>query len=185
MYTSTHTITANANEFNQQVPASLIDVEALFHAHSRYLKHFVLRIVRNEEIAQELVQDTYIEAIKSAGSFKGQSQVKTWLIGIALNLSRSHNRKLYKYTPQQISDEALAIIPDQQQAPDDLLQNQQMLNATIQHLASMPKNMRSTAYLVLCEEMSYEHAASIMQVPIGTIRSRVSRARKMLEALAA
>src|SRR5688500_3942318 len=88
----------NQNHLDEDVKDSInnaIDIQSLASQYDKCLFHFVLRRVRNEDDARDIVQTTYMEAIKSSHNFRGESKPKTWIMGIALNLTRNQMHKAY------------------------------------------------------------------------------------------
>lgn len=163
---------------NQNALYQSKDVPALIKTHHHYLKNFVLRLTHNQELTEDILQETYIQAIKSIERFEGRSQIKTWLAGIALNMTR-HYKKNQRY---HVNDETVMnLIADCSDGPEENLAKSQSLEKISQVFQIMPENMAQTAYLVLCENISYQQAADTMNIPIGTVRSRISRARALLE----
>jgi RNA polymerase sigma factor (sigma-70 family) len=165
-----------------QDPKPTINVEQLAKDYGHILMRFVLRKVRNEDDAHDIVQSTYLEAIKSSHNFLGESKPQTWLIGIALNLTKNFIHKKIKRAENSLDDDDNYLqLPSNQLTPEQEAQKQQTLQEILTVFEKMPKNMRLTAYMVLCEDVSYQDAADEMEVPIGTVRSRISRAREFLK----
>jgi RNA polymerase sigma factor (sigma-70 family) len=155
------------------------DIASLVNQHHSYLKNFVLRLTKNRDITDDILQETYIQAIKSIDNFEGRSQIKTWLAGIAVNITRSYHKQIYR---QKFDDSAdISIIADSALTPEQNTEQNQSVEKILTAFQQMPENMAKTAYLVLCQNQSYEEAAQNMNVPIGTVRSRISRARAFLQ----
>lgn len=152
--------------------------------HHKRLLYFVLNKVRNEDDAQDIVQSTFVEAIKSIHNFRSESQPATWLAGIALNLIRNHFYQL-KNKPiiYDIDSEDNSILDNciDDKTPFHILAQKQLAQSVDDVFNDMPDNMRKTAELVLVHNVKYEAASKIGKIPIGTVRSRVSRARSLLK----
>jgi RNA polymerase sigma factor (sigma-70 family) len=165
-----------------------IDIHSLATKYDKRLFHFVLRRLRNEEDARDIVQSTYMEAIKSAANFRNESKPETWLMGIALNLTRNQLHKAYyRYevsgTGEDEEENWIETLAVNENNPQDIVENKETLDAVILKFKQMSSEMRETALMVLVENFSYEHTAQEMKIPIGTVRSRVARARQMLKTL--
>jgi RNA polymerase sigma-70 factor (ECF subfamily) len=174
------------NEQHQETKPQIIDIQSLAKNYDKRLFHFVLRRVKNEDDARDIVQTTYVEAIKCAHSFLGKSKPETWLMGIALNLTRNQMHKAYhryefSYTTEDGEENWIDNISNTSNHPEQELENKQSITNVIKAFQNMPKDMRNTALMVLVENLSYEFTAKEMRIPIGTVRSRVARARKMLK----
>ncbi len=166
-----------------------IDIQSLASQYDKCLFHFVLRRVRNEDDARDIVQTTYMEAIKSSHNFRGDSKPKTWLMGIALNLTRNQMHKAYHryefsyFNNDDEDNNWLDNMCVNDSHPENIVENQQTVQAMIKIFKNMSEEMRDTALMVLIENISYEDTAEEMNIPVGTVRSRVSRARQMLKTL--
>ena len=115
---------------------------------------------------EDLVQETYLRAMKSISSFRGEAQVRSWLFAIARNVCADHVRR--KVRDRNLIDRiALRGIESSTPAPE-------LRNELLDHLN---KERREAFALTQILDLSYEEAARILGCPVGTIRSRVSRAR--------
>jgi RNA polymerase sigma factor (sigma-70 family) len=174
-------------QFDLPAPSGLCipDIDQLFKEHHSHLVRFVQRYVRNVDDAKDVVQNTFLESVRCADRFTGASKPSTWLFGIALNLARNHVRRNYatmaKHADESLMDEMVDLGAD----PADLMQNQQLANKVEKMLSELPDRIRETFETVLEEEASYADAAKIMQIPIGTVRSRVSRVREQIRTILA
>lgn len=173
---------AGADVRNEETAAP--DTETLFrdlvHRHQRRLYGFVLKNIGNPSDAEELAQQAFVEAAASLRTFRGESELSSWLYGIAMNLvrnylSRSPHRR---YT---IEDEsALDTHEAPHSAPDAQLDMRRLVVRLKEELEALPPEMRDVLLLVALDDLSYEDAAVYLSIPIGTVRSRVSRARDAL-----
>ena len=161
-----------------------VDPEALFrqlvHDHQKKLYWFIAKNIGLGSDAEELTQQAFFEAAKAYESFRGASELSTWLYGIAMNLvrnylSRSPHRK-YAFEDEEVLEGISADSPD----PSEQLAQTQMVRALQQEVAALPAEMREVLLLVALDELSYEDAAVMLSIPVGTVRSRVSRARSTL-----
>jgi RNA polymerase sigma factor (sigma-70 family) len=148
--------------------------------HRDRLVRFVLRHIGHATEAEELAQQAFVEAARTFETFRGDSQLSTWLYGIAMNLVRNHlsrsPQRLYRFEDASALDDepAAAATPEQQCSLSQLVR---LLERELDGL--MPE-MREVLLLVALDELSYEDAATQLSVPVGTVRSRVSRARSHL-----
>jgi RNA polymerase sigma-70 factor (ECF subfamily) len=124
------------------------------------------------EAADDLTQDTYLRAFRALPDFEGRSTARTWLLGIARRVCADHIRAL---TRLRRLDARLAAQPQPTHVPD-----QASLVAAGDLLRSLSDDRRSAFVLTQVLGLSYEEAADVEQVPVGTIRSRVARARAQL-----
>lgn len=154
-----------------------VDVERLFQEHRQHLVRFVQRYTRSLEDAEDVVQNTFIEALRCADRFAGMSKPSTWLFGIALNLARNHVRRSSAGLYETVEDGYFEQIKDQRANPAELCESRQMSAKVDGLLRSFPPKIRETFDVVVNREIPYEEAAEYLDVPVGTVRSRVSRVR--------
>jgi len=162
--------------------APALDIDQLFRTHHRHLLRFVQRYMRNAEDAEDIVQQTFIEALRCADRFSGLSRPSTWLFGIALNLARHQVRRNCAQEHEALDDVALEQVIDTQGDPAMQLEWRQTAAMVDGMLAALPTGIRATFEAVLDGGSTYEEAACALQIPVGTVRSRVSRVRAAVRA---
>jgi RNA polymerase sigma factor (sigma-70 family) len=156
--------------------------EQLYALFFRPLSGYLLRMVRDSSLVEELVDDTFFEAWKHAARFRGDSKLSTWLFGIARNRALNALRAL-KPPHDELEDEQ--IFADSAQAPDRQASRRQTAQALAGALADLPADQREALELVLHQGLSYEEAAQVLRAPLNTVKTRVFHARRKLrEALA-
>jgi len=154
----------------------------LVEEHYARVWRFLMKWVGNRDDAEDLAQETFLAAWRGLSAFKGAAQFSTWLIGIALNLARNHSNRLpAKNREVELPDEEhlenlLAPAPD----PHDLLVQKSTMAVPDRAIARLPREMREAIVLVRLEELSLEEAAAVLNVPVGTVKSRLSRAKEKL-----
>lgn len=163
----------------------LIDMEALVKNEGKYLKMFLYKKVWNHDEVDDLYQTTLLEALKAKDSFRGESTPRTWLCGIAYRVFKGYLKKKYR-TPfdsididsfireENISEDNFYLVSE---GPEDIVERQQLINIVSKTFSNLPKDIKKTSYNVIIDENSYESASKIDRIPVGTVRSRVARAR--------
>lgn len=152
----------------------------LVQQHQQRLYRFVLKNIGNPSDAEEIAQQAFVEAATSFERFRGASELSTWLYGIAMNLVRNHLSRAPHRRYQFEDEEALANVEGHTPEPALQLEHSQTNQALLAELQSLPGDMREVLLMVALDEVSYEEAAVMLSIPIGTVRSRVSRARASL-----
>jgi RNA polymerase sigma-70 factor (ECF subfamily) len=151
------------------------------------LYHCVYRLVDNAEDAQDIVQDAFLNAYQSLDRFKGDSQFFTWLYRIAFNTSISLKRKrrvaLSLQTGRERGDASEPLDQSESSRPEYPLEKAEQERRIQQALNRLSVEHRTVLILKDMEGQKYETMAEILQVPIGTIRSRLHRARMELREL--
>ena len=135
----------------------------------------------NPEDADDIFQLTCLEAWRSKDRFNGQATLSTWMCGIAQNLIRNHFRRLYARPVHCEYDETLC---HERHCASDLggqFEINRRLELTLTAINRLPTEMRNTLYASLESGGSYRDTANVLEIPIGTVRSRISRAREQLK----
>lgn len=155
--------------------------------HRQAVFHIVLKIVRDSETANDLAQETFMKAFSSLASYRSEYRFSTWLYKIAANCSIDFLRKKRINAlslDQQIetSDGSVGIeVPDYSYHPErDLVRKQQKfsIDAAIE---SLPEKYREVIVYRHKDDKSYEEIADLLDIPIGTVKARIFRARELLK----
>jgi RNA polymerase sigma factor (sigma-70 family) len=158
-----------------------VDKEALFRniikEYGNSLYYFVLKRVGHVDDAAEIAQQTFVEAACSLTSYRGEAEFSTWIFGIAANLARNHVSRAPQRRHRFESELVLDSCESPELQPCENLSQRQGLELVSEAISRMPPEMAQALNLVAVEEMSYKEAAQELNVPVGTVRSRVSRAR--------
>ena len=131
-------------------------------------------LVQNEQDARDMVQDAYVRAFRFFSGVRGETS-KAWLLRIVRNVCYDHLRK----RPIHSSDAELEKIPDHS-SPETELQSKSEIAAVRLALSQLQEDFRAVLVLREMEELSYREISEITQVPIGTVMSRLARARQQL-----
>ncbi|SFU27779.1 RNA polymerase sigma factor [Pseudoduganella namucuonensis] len=174
---------ANLNTVETQAAAPVaINIDQLYRTHRQHLLRFVQRYVRSTEDAEDVVQKTFIEAMRCADRFSGLSKPSTWLFGIALNLARNQVRRNCADLYEEVEESFMEQIADSHADPAMLVELRQIAGKVDAMLDALPVKIRSTFEAVLEGDSTYEEAAEQLDIPVGTVRSRVSRVRAAVRA---
>jgi len=176
---SVATLTADAQACDVHVPVGLsqIDVVALYKQHRTHLLRFVARYLGNPHDAEDVVQNTFVEAMRCGPRFSGLSKPSTWLFGIALNLARNQVRRNGADRYEEVEEDFMEQLVDVYADPARQYEWRQLAAKVDKLIGDLPPKIRDTFEAVLEGELTYEEAARAMDIPIGTVRSRVSRVR--------
>lgn len=146
----------------------------------------LMLMVSSHEDARDLVQEAFVLAFRRLDSFRGDSAFYTWLFRIGVNAAISFRRKMsrQKATSIDAAREALGLEPPDRRhdgKPSHRLEVQEQQALVRQALSELSDDFRQALVLAEIEGLSYEEAADVMGCPIGTIRSRIHRARNELK----
>ena len=178
----TNEMPASADTATAEAAPAAIDIDKLYRTHKQHLLRFVQRYLRNNEDAEDVVQNTFIEAMRCADRFSGLSKPSTWLFGIALNLARNQVRRNCADMYEAVDEAFMDQIVDEHSDPAMLIELRQIAAKVEAMLNQMPDKIRTTFEAVLDGESTYEEAADNLSIPVGTVRSRVSRVRAAVRA---
>lgn len=156
------------------------DLARLVRDHGLRLRNFIRRRVGNAADVDDLVQDTCLEALRSLGRYQGHSRPETWLFGIAMNLVRGHYKRAHMQPVFEEEDAGLGAQEEMSEDPLDTLARYQEIERLHHLVEELPEASSMVLTLVFDERLTYEQAASRLQIPVGTVRSRIARARAML-----
>ncbi len=171
-----------AEALSPATPVPAIDIPELFRTHRTHLLRFIQRYLQNSADAEDVLQDTFIEAMRCADKFAGLSKPSTWLFGIALNMARSQVRRNCGSMLDLVDDTVLNQYADHGADPARLIEVRQIAHKVDKYLDTLTPRLRTTFEAVLEGDITYEAAAEQLQIPIGTVRSRVSRVRASVKA---
>jgi len=146
---------------------------SLFDRYHRDVYRFLAAAVAAFDL-DDLVQDTFLAAFKSARRFQRRSSVKTWLFGIGLNLARNHARRAKTRTAGPLDAAALRVARD---AP---VEAREQLARVADAISNLPAELRAAYVACVIEELSGDEAAELLGVAKGTLWRRVHEARELL-----
>lgn len=144
------------------------------------LRRFIRKRVMNQDDADDLMQMTYLEALRNQHKFSGTSKPETWLFGIAVNLVRNHFKTLYGQPQCGDLDEVIGLL-EYDGDPSALVEQQHVLQRTSDAIETLPTDMRTLLDLIVETDLSYQDAALALGIPVGTVRSRLFRTREQLK----
>jgi RNA polymerase sigma-70 factor (ECF subfamily) len=146
---------------------------------------FLLKWVKNRDDAEELAQETFLAAWRALPGYRAGSKFSTWLLGIALNLARNHHNRTVKKRSRDVElDESLYLETPggHDTEPDRQYERKQTMRALEDAIGRLPDDMREVVTMVKLEGMLLDEVASVLGIPAGTVKSRLSRAKsKLLE----
>ncbi len=155
---------------------SLADFENEAVPHMRDLFRAAVRVLRDADRAQDVVQEVYLQAWKSFAKFEPGTNCKAWLFRILFHSVQHYRRKWFRLRLLGEDEEHLEQNLTWTPPLPDTLTDEEILAA----LDQIPEDFRNVVLLVDVEEFAYKEAAEILGIPVGTVMSRLSRGRKQL-----
>ena len=161
--------------------------ELLVEKYQHKLARLVARLVRDPGEAEDVTQEAFIKAYRALPSFRGDSAFYTWLYRIGINTAKNFLVATGRRAPTSTgvdAEEAEGFEGSEQlhdiNTPESLLLSKEIGTTVNSAIESLPEELRSAIQLRELEGMSYEEIAKLMDCPIGTVRSRIFRAREAI-----
>jgi RNA polymerase sigma-70 factor, ECF subfamily len=152
----------NRNAFNR-----------LYHATRQQVYAYLHRLLQDKDLVDDVFTETYTEVWKSAGKFKAESRVSTWIIGISRNLAMNNLKRLKHH--DNLDDYSVSgdDYPDQE--------NEDYKKIVHNAIKELPENHREILGLILLPEFSYKQISEILDVPLNTVKTRIYYAKDALK----
>ena len=154
--------------------------EMLVVKYQRRLERLVGRMVRDPHLVQDIVQESFIRAYRALPSFRGDSAFYTWLYRIAVNTAKKALVDLKRDEAEEPSRPEITLTDAE--TPDAVLASKEIAAAVNAAVENLSDDLRQAITLREIEGLSYEEIAEVMNCPIGTVRSRIFRAREAIAA---
>ena len=163
--------------------------EVLVSRYQNKLVNYVNRLIHDYETAVDLAQEAFIRVYRNANSYKGEYQFSTWLYRIATNLAideiRRRKRKGRFFFNNlkgrfQQEEDSTRRLPDLRYSPEKSLDRTEKLRRLQAAIDSLPEKYRLAFILKEVQELSYEEISKVLKIPLGTVKSRVHRAKMLL-----
>ena len=154
----------------------------------QYKVHAIIsRYIKDFDEVNDVVQEAFIKAYRALENFRGESAFYTWLYRIAVNTAKnylvSRNRRPLSFdvdaTNSQYSEENIQL--QDHDSPENILYKNELESVINDAVSELPEDLRTALMLREFEDLSYEQISDIMDCPVGTVRSRIFRAREALE----
>ncbi len=159
----------------------------LVEKYQRRLTRLLSRMVRDQSEIEDIVQDSFIKAYRAINNFRGDSAFYTWLYRIGINTAKNHLVKLGK-RPKAMNDieiEEIENFEDAQdlrnlETPENSMASKEIIASVNQTIETLPDELKEAIQLREIDGLSYEEISDLMNCPIGTVRSRIFRAREAI-----
>ena len=184
--------TQNAQDSDQQLVARVqkgdkraFDLLVLKYQHKIFA--IISRFVKDPVEVQDVAQEAFIKAYRALGNFRGESAFYTWIYRIAINTAKNHLVSKGRRPPSidvEVDDAEVLGMSDQLKdvaSPEQELARDQLSDAVNEAIQNLPEDLRTAVTLREMEGLSYEEIAEVMGCPVGTVRSRIFRARESID----
>lgn len=166
--------------------------ELLVIKYQRRIQRLIARMVRDVDLVEDIAQETFIRAYRALHQFRGDAQFYTWLYRIAVNTAKKFLLELkrdplvtqnaLKAEDDENETSSPRNEPREEETPESLLAAREIAGVVNAALQALPEDLRQAVTLREIEGLTYEEIALVMACPIGTVRSRIFRAREAISA---
>lgn len=161
--------------------------ELLVSKYQRRILRLLGRILYNQSDVEDVAQETFLKAYRALPKFRNESAFYTWLYRIAVNTARNHlsSKQNQLFVSEQLENqdgETFSLLDNltDGETPETHMHNREILEALQAALDDLPEQLRQAIVLRELEGLSYEEIAGVMDCPVGTVRSRIFRAREAI-----
>lgn len=156
--------------------------ESVVHSYYAYVYRLSLRMLGNAGDAEDAAQEAFLRIHRSVSRFKGEASLSTWIYRIAYNtcLDELRRQKRRPITPLDEVAHGTLHLTDGRRGPEDTVVATEESQTVRDGLAELPVEYRIVLVLREVEDLSYDEIASVLKCPVGTVRSRLARGRRML-----
>ena len=161
--------------------------ELLVSKYQRKLSRLLSRFIKDSAEVEDVAQEAFIKAYRALPSFRGDSAFYTWLYRIGINTAKNYLVAMGRRAPTVTtfdSDEAEGLEDGDQlrdiNTPESMLMSKQIADTVNDAMTQLPEELRTAIQLREIEGLSYEEISVVMECPIGTVRSRIFRAREAI-----
>lgn len=147
---------------------------------------YLIRFLKDSDTAEDLLQETFLRVWRKRAEFKNIASFSTWIYTIAGNLARSEWRRrkrwrMLRIGPTREDEEADIELADGGSSPDSIVEDRMAVEELAAEVQKLPDRYREVVILRDIQGMTYEEIAGIVQVPVGTVKSRLNRGRLILQ----
>lgn len=165
--------------------------ELLVIKYQRRIQRLIGRMVRDVDLVEDIAQETFIRAYRALAQFRGEAQFYTWLYRIAVNTAKKalmdlkRNPTVSENAYKSDDDDETSRVENEltsSETPESVLASKEIAGIINQAMQDLPEELREAITLREIEGLSYEEISEAMNCPIGTVRSRIFRAREAISA---
>jgi RNA polymerase sigma-70 factor (ECF subfamily) len=156
--------------------------EILVRRHQKSIFNLLYRLLGNYDEAAEVAQEVFLSAYKSIGQFRGDANFSTWLYRIGLNHASTRRKSLNNTQQRHVPFDGTEVVADGAVDPAKSFEHKEMQQRVQEALNSLEPEDARIILLRDLQDVSYEDMAALLDIPVGTVKSRLHRARQALKA---
>ena len=171
---------------SSSLDGNMVAFDLLVDRYYERIYGYLNRFLKDSDMAEDLLQETFLRVWKKRGEFRNIASFSTWIYTIAGNLARSEWRRrkrwrMLRLGPSDNEDDPDFELADEGAGPDRVVEGRLAAAELLDEVAKLPERYRQVVILRDVQELSYEEIAGIVQVPVGTVKSRLNRGRLILQ----
>lgn len=157
--------------------------ESIIKLHQRLVSHIVFRMIHNPADQEDVCQDVFLKVYENLGGFKFESKLSTWIARIAYNscLNYLEKKRVPLFDDLTPEERSLETVPGNASNPVDLVEGKEISVLLRSEIDRMPVHYRTILTLYHLDQMSYKEIGETMELPEGTVKSYLFRARRLLK----
>ncbi|MCT4509035.1 MAG: sigma-70 family RNA polymerase sigma factor [Tepidibacter sp.] len=155
----------------------------LFETYNKKVYRVAYYILKNEEDAKDIVQDTFIQAFNKIDTLKDKNKFESWICAIASNLSKAQYNKRKKELLVEDDSKIIPFLCDDKDLdlPENILENKELNSYILEQINSLDSHYKQALILYYYLEQSYEEISKSLDISIGTVKSRLYRAKNLIK----
>ncbi len=171
---------------SSSLEGNLVAFDLLVDRYYDRLYGYLIRFLKDSDMAEDLLQETFLRVWKNRAEFRNIASFSTWIYTIAGNLARSEWRRrkrwrMIRLGPSRDDEEPEIELADNGIGPDSIVEIRMAVDELTAEVQKLPDRYREVVILRDIQGMTYEEIAGIVQVPVGTVKSRLNRGRLILQ----
>ena len=178
----------NNDNFNEEIKiieqvlkGNVEKFETIVLKYQTMIFRFILKHIYDIDAAEELTQEVFLASFKCLNSYKKNSKFSSWLFGISVNIIKNYINRDLKKKRKCVSIDSLVKSPYAENKIFESISDKYEYQKCINAIQNLPEDLKEVCVLVALEEKSYIETGDILQLPVGTIKSRMFRARQKLK----
>ena len=155
--------------------------ETLIRRHQKTIFNLVYRMLGDYDEAAEISQEAFLSAYRAIGNFRGEANFSTWLYRIALNHATTRRKSMNTRQQRNLPIENTEPVSDPHPGPAETMEKKEIRERVQQALNSLEPDDATVILLRDLQDVPYEEVARVLEIPVGTVKSRLHRARQALK----
>ena len=157
--------------------------ESIIERHQRLVSHIVFRMIQNKSDQEDVCQDVFLKVYQNLRGFQFEAKLSTWIARIAYNtcLSYLEKKRVPLFDDLAPQEKSLETVADCNVRPDQIVEGREVFSLLQNEIERMPVHYRTIVTLYHLDQMSYKEIGEMMELPEGTVKSYLFRARRLLK----